>query len=223
MKELRPAIFVIGLPGSGKSTLTAILKVGLDAVVLSGGGLLRAATNRDPRTAAAVFEILENGLSAPDSLLIELFRERLTMSPTASCVLLDGTPGSREQFERILNLLGQFDFAADKPFLIHLNFDVEERRRRLACGRLICSRCGESLPDDWCSECGALGQVRELPTAEIGRKRAEVQERTGLMMLDLISSQGRALELCEPQGVRATVNFVDEWLRRHDEFSWSDK
>jgi adenylate kinase len=91
-------ISVIGLPGSGKSTLSRTLAVRLSAPRLSTGEAVRELATHDDALRAR----LAAGELAPESIIAEVVERFLSTTATAATRLLDGYPRHRAQAQHLL-------------------------------------------------------------------------------------------------------------------------
>ncbi|HIE30801.1 MAG TPA: adenylate kinase, partial [Methanosarcinales archaeon] len=83
-------IILLGPPGSGKGTQAAVLSEKLKIPHISTGDLLRRAIGTELGNRAA--EYMNRGELVPDSVLIEMIRDRLSQADCAEGCILDGYP-----------------------------------------------------------------------------------------------------------------------------------
>lgn len=124
----------LGPPGAGKGTIAAIAKEKLGVPHISTGDLFRAAIKNETELGKQVKSILASGELVPDSVTVEMVRERFLDKDTENGFILDGFPRT----------ISQADSLADMKRIDHVvNFllDREEIVKRLS-GRRMCKSTG---------------------------------------------------------------------------------
>lgn len=125
----------LGPPGAGKGTIAAIAKEKLGVPHISTGDLFRAAIKNETELGKQVKSILASGELVPDSVTVEMVRERFLDKDTEDGFILDGFPRT----------ISQADSLADMKRIDHVvNFllDREEIVKRLS-GRRMCKSTGK--------------------------------------------------------------------------------
>lgn len=133
----RKAAFLLGPPGSGKTTV-AEQAAGDGTAVIQTGRLLRDEVERGSETGARLQPILEAGKLVPVDVLTDLLSHAVS-SCGGRHLLFDGFPRSNEQvapFFHIIDVAGAAFAAA-----IVLRLSRRTVRNRLE-GRRHCPRCG---------------------------------------------------------------------------------
>ena len=136
------AVFVLGLPGSGKSSLVRRLSLQSNFTQVSMGCLLRKLleqnqNNEDTRVAK---EVILQGTSTPYSLVVRLIKQELAGKPLKNNVL-DGYPRDAVQLTNLENLLSELDFSYQTITGVWLDACETLIKERLH-KRVICSKCG---------------------------------------------------------------------------------
>ena len=98
-------IVMLGPPGAGKGTQAELLCSTKSIPHISTGVMLREAVERGNDLGQQVKSYLDKGTLAPDSLMIDLIRERLGQSDCENGFLLDGFPRTVAQAEALDALL----------------------------------------------------------------------------------------------------------------------
>ncbi len=152
-------IILLGPPGSGKGTQAALLSGKLRTPHISTGDILRAAKGTELGNRAA--EYMNRGELVPDSVLIEMIRDRLSQADCAKAFILDGYPRTIPQADALVDILAGLDRRLD----LVLNIEVPDAelitrlsaRRVCKCGATyhlifnppekegVCDRCGKRL------------------------------------------------------------------------------
>ncbi|MCW6035133.1 adenylate kinase [Spirulina subsalsa FACHB-351] len=101
-------IIFLGPPGSGKGTQAKILAHSMDIPHISTGEILRRAVAEETSLGKKVKDFLEQGDLVPDSLLVDLIRERLNSEDADEGWILDGFPRTIAQANFLEELLQEF-------------------------------------------------------------------------------------------------------------------
>ena len=122
-------IVFIGPPGAGKGTQSQRLVDYLGILHLSTGEMLREAKRDETELGKVVGPIMDRGELIPDTIMIRVIEERLSLSDCEKGCLLDGFPRTRVQAEALNDLLGKQGRQVDS--VIELRVEQEELERRL--------------------------------------------------------------------------------------------
>jgi adenylate kinase len=98
-------VVLLGPPGSGKGTQSALLAKSLGIAHISTGDMFRAAVQEGRELGERVKAILDAGHLVPDPLVIEIIRDRLQASDCRSGFVLDGYPRTVDQAKALTDLL----------------------------------------------------------------------------------------------------------------------
>jgi adenylate kinase len=124
----------LGPPGAGKGTIAAIAKEKLGIPHISTGDLFRAAIKNETPLGKQVKAILASGELVPDSVTVEMVRERFTQGDVNQGFILDGFPRTVAQADALAEMT-----AIDH--VINFELDREEIVKRLS-GRRMCKSTG---------------------------------------------------------------------------------
>ena len=127
-------IIFLGPPGAGKGTQAQIVCKTLGIPQISTGDMLRSAIAAKTETGLKAKEFMDNGQLVPDSVVIDIVKERLTMEDCQKGYILDGFPRTVEQAQA-LGTFAKIDAA------INLDVADEVLVQRLS-GRRVCPLCG---------------------------------------------------------------------------------
>lgn len=104
----RIGVIFLGPPGSGKGTQAQRLAGTLQIPHISTGEILRSAIANATPLGQQAKSFVENGDLVPDSLLLDLIRERLQQEDTEKGWILDGFPRNVAQAAFLEKLLQEF-------------------------------------------------------------------------------------------------------------------
>ena len=122
-------IVFIGPPGAGKGTQSQRLVDHLGILHLSTGEMLREAKRDETDLGKVVGPIMDRGELIPDTIMIRVIEERLSLPDCEKGCLLDGFPRTRVQAEALNDLLGKQGRQVDS--VIELRVEQDELERRL--------------------------------------------------------------------------------------------
>jgi len=122
-------IVFIGAPGAGKGTQSERLVRLLGATHLSTGDMLREARERKTPVGLEAQGYLAAGKLVPDSVVVDIIRERLRMPDCANGVIFDGFPRTAEQGQALDVLLAERGTPLD--MVVELRVVDDEVMRRL--------------------------------------------------------------------------------------------
>src|SRR3989339_593698 len=94
----------LGPPGAGKGTIAAIAKEKLGVPHISTGDLFRAAIKNETELGKQVKSILASGELVPDSVTVEMVRERFLDKDTENGFILDGFPRTISQADSLADM-----------------------------------------------------------------------------------------------------------------------
>ncbi len=145
-------ILFIGPPGSGKGTQSKRLQDRFGLVHLSTGDMFREAITRQTQVGMKAKGFMDRGEYVPDSVVIDLIRDRLSAPDCKQGFILDGFPRTEPQAEALDGLLAGMGMKLDAIF----QFDVAKRVlvERLS-SRRVCRNCGSTVSQDQVESVGA--------------------------------------------------------------------
>jgi adenylate kinase len=121
---------ILGPPGAGKGTQAKRISAEAGIPHIATGDMLREAMERETEMGVRIKPTYDAGDLVPDDLMIELIRERLSVSDTSDGFILDGFPRTVAQAEALDSRLAMLS----TPLHAALNFEIteDELLRRLA-------------------------------------------------------------------------------------------
>jgi len=172
------AVF-LGAPGSGKGTQAKKLCAKLGVPQLSTGDMLRSAIAGRSELGLRAKGFIDEGKLVPDSLVIDLIRDRISLSDCQNGFILDGFPRTLPQGEALEELLASQGRALSKVVLFGISEQVLVDR---LTGRRTCSHCGAMFHvkfqppkvEGICDSCSAALIQRSDDTLDVIQKRMSV-------------------------------------------------
>ena len=143
----------LGPPGAGKGTQAAVVSQALNIPHISTGDMFRKAMREGTPTGLKAKAYIDQGQLVPDSVTIEMVKERLSEDDCKNGYLLDGFPRNLDQAEALATF-SQLDAA------VNIAVADEKLIARLS-GRRFCPKCSGTfhvsmLADEKvCPDCGA--------------------------------------------------------------------
>jgi adenylate kinase len=188
-------LIFLGAPGAGKGTLASSLSSQYGVPQISTGDLFREAVKQDTGMGRKVKGIMEKGELVPDSLTVELVRERLARPDAAKGYILDGFPRTIAQADALASFQN-----IDRV----INFKISDELviRRLS-GRRVCRSCGaiyhvENMPpriEGRCDRCGGELYVRDDDKIESIQNRLQVYKRQTEPLIAYYEERGLLREI----------------------------
>ena len=191
------SIVLFGPPGAGKGTQAARITDSTGLPQVSTGDMLRAAVKNGTDTGIAAKQYMDDGKLVPDSIIIDLIKERILESDAKHGVMFDGFPRTVPQAEALANI-------TEVTHVIAIEVPDEKIVERI-CGRYSCATCGAVYHDSFnptkldgvCDECGGSDMKR----------RADDNESTVLQRLSAYHEQTSPLaDWYESKGIFHRIN-----------------
>ncbi|HKM29730.1 MAG TPA: adenylate kinase, partial [Bacilli bacterium] len=172
-------LLIMGAPGAGKGTQSTLIKEYFSIPHISTGDMFREAISKQTEMGLEAKKYIDKGYLAPDSVTIELVRERLSKEDCVNGFLLDGFPRTIDQARALDKMLLNFAIKLDAVLNVVINDEVLINR---IVGRRTCSVCKESYhitnrkPKIMgiCDVCGGKLIQRADDTAETMKIRLKV-------------------------------------------------
>ena len=178
-------LILIGPPGVGKGTQSALLVNRRSLVPLSSGDIFRKEIEAKTDLGRLAKRYIDHGELVPNGVTIEMMAKRLRDDEVRKRgFVLDGFPRTSKQAEALDEILFEMEIGLDK--VVSIEVDEETIVSRLS-GRLGCTKCGElyhsvNKPpkrEGLCDKCDSPLFVRTDDQAETIRERLRVfREKT---------------------------------------------
>ena len=156
-------VIFLGPPGAGKGTQAVRICERLGIPQISTGDILRRAIKEQTPTGLAAKAYIDAGALVPDSVVIDIVRERLAQEDCRKGYVLDGFPRTVPQAEALAGF-------ADIDAVIDIDVSDEKLIDRLS-GRRVCPACGGTYHVTHlggrtdCERCGAALIQRDIAHA----------------------------------------------------------
>ena len=183
---------IIGPPGAGKGTQADILAQKLGDPHLSVGEILRRAIKDRTPLGIKIQSIIEAGFLAPDEVITEVVKERISQEDCKTGYIFDGMPRTIGQ----ASALDVHDIHTDH--VISLEVPDEEVISRLSL-RQICGDCGKTFhptanppeKDGLCDRCGTELTFRKDDDADTIRTRLKIFHEQAGPLKEYYQQQGK--------------------------------
>ncbi len=206
-------IVLLGPPGVGKGTYAGRLSERYGIPHISTGDILREEIKRDSELGRKVKKYVERGELVPDSIIIEVIKERLAADDCRKGFILDGFPRTLNQARALDNIVRVdvvFNFVAPKEVIIE----------RLS-GRRICRKCGAIYHIRYkppkkpgvCDICGGELYQREDDKPEVIERRLEVYKEQTAPLIDYYSKKGLLVDIDASKEVDEVIAQCERILR----------
>ncbi len=188
-------LILLGAPGSGKGTQSAMLVEKKGYKHISTGNLLRSEIANESELGLRVKEVMESGQLVSDELVVELLKSNLDLDNSA--YIFDGYPRNHEQAKTLSEILDGSDYSA-----VFFKLDTEKLVSRLDNRRV--TKDGKHIynlisnPPKTSGVCDVTGEPllqRDDDKEEVVRKRMEVFESTIEPVLAFYRNQGKLVEI----------------------------
>ena len=182
-------LIFLGPPGAGKGTQATGVSTKLNVPHISTGDMFRSAIKNRTRTGLEAQRYMDNGQLVPDSVVIDMVRERLAMDDCKNGYLLDGFPRTVEQAEALESI-------ASPDAVINIAVPDERLLSRLT-GRRVCGKCQgtfhvSKLADEkFCPVCGGELIHRDDDKPETIKKRLSVYHEQTAPLIGYYTGNGK--------------------------------
>lgn len=160
------SIVLFGPPGAGKGTQAARITETTNLPQVSTGDMLRAAVKAGTPTGIEAKKFMDAGELVPDSVIIDLIKDRIQLPDAVNGLMFDGFPRTIPQAEALANITKVTHvIAIDVP---------DDRIVERICGRFSCADCGNVYHDTFnptnkpgiCDNCGSSSMKRRADDNE---------------------------------------------------------
>lgn len=187
-------LLIMGRPGAGKGTQAANIREFYNIPHISTGDIFRANLKGQTKLGLLAKKYMDQGLLVPDSVTIDLVKDRLNEPDCKDGFLLDGFPRNLEQAKALDEYLKSKDDKLDAVLDIDVKPEVLIDR---IVGRRVCPTCGATFHiknnppkvEGVCDKCGNKLIQRNDDTYETAENRLKVYDNQTAPLLDYYKNQ----------------------------------
>ena len=214
--QLQKILVVLGPPGSGKGTQSALLAQALNYEQIVLGDLIREFIKGTSPEAIEAKARYDQGIPQPDEIATGLLKAKLTHVRGSEGAVFDTFPLSIGQAQAVDEIVNDLKINSLKVFFLNVN--KEEVVKRIE-GRKTCSLCKNvTLPgqsgyeENACANCGGELIIRSDDTPEIARARFEEYEKRNAPIKEFYKAKGILVEINGDQPVEAVHEEITQKL-----------
>ena len=195
----------LGPPGAGKGTQADKVCAEVKIPHISTGDLLRTAIRQETPIGISANSFIDKGQLVPDSVVIEMVKERLSEDDCKEGFLLDGFPRTIDQAEA-LGKITELDAVID------IEVPDEHLVRRLS-GRRVCSKCSgtyhvSTLNGEDCPKCGTKLTQRADDAPETVLSRLDVYHKQTAPLIEYYKNKGLLQEVDGAQPLDTVLSSI---------------
>lgn len=132
-------MILLGAPGAGKGTQASMLSKKLNIPHISTGDIFRNNIKDRTELGMKAKEYIDKGMLVPDSLTIDIVKDRLEQQDCVNGFILDGFPRTINQAEYLDAVLKSLNSKLD--VVLNIWVPDDEIIKRMS-GRRVCTNCG---------------------------------------------------------------------------------
>lgn len=188
-------IVMLGAPGAGKGTQAINIAAKYQIPHISTGDMFRANIKEQTELGKKAKAYMDQGQLVPDSLTIEIVKDRLQKEDCKNGYVLDGFPRTIPQAEALTAVLAENGEAID--YAINIDVPDEAIVTRMS-GRRACTGCGATYhivynapkQEGICDTCGGKLSIRSDDEPATVQKRLDVYHKETQPMISYYEGQG---------------------------------
>lgn len=131
-------LLIIGPPGAGKGTQSAMICEKFNLTQLATGDILRANVKEQTTLGIQAKEYMTSGKLVPDDLIIDMMKEEILKPKYSNGFILDGFPRTIAQADALCRLLSILNIQLNKVIILKVPNEVIIERMS---GRRTCRNC----------------------------------------------------------------------------------
>ena len=187
-------LLIMGRPGAGKGTQAVNIREYYNIPHISTGDIFRANLKGQTKLGLLAKTYMDKGLLVPDSVTIDLVKDRLSQPDCKEGFLLDGFPRNLEQAKALDEFLKSRNESLDAVLDIDVKPEVLIDR---IVGRRVCPTCGATFHiknnppkvEGVCDKCGGKLIQRNDDTYATAENRLKVYDEQTAPLLDYYKNQ----------------------------------
>jgi len=213
-------LILLGPPGAGKGTQSALLEKHFNIPQISTGDMLRAAVKASTPMGRKAKAYMDAGDLVPDSVVVGIVHERLQEPDCAEGFILDGFPRTVPQADALNDSLVQLNKQLNA--VVSLQVDINALVERLT-GRRACKNCGKGfhlkfdppVADGSCSVCSGELIQRDDDHEETIRRRIDAYRQQTAPLEDYYRRVGILLTVDGMTGIDEVQQEILAGLQAH--------
>lgn len=210
-------IIMLGSPGSGKGTQSALIQEAYGIPAISTGDIFRKNIEDGTELGKKAKAYMDKGELVPDDLVIQIAIDRIEQKDCANGFLLDGFPRTVYQAEALDKHFADNGQTLTKVILISVPDD--ELMRRLA-GRRVCRTCGKSyhihtMPPEKegvCGVCGGELYQRSDDSEATAKNRIDVYNQQTMPLVEYYNEENLLVKIDGMQSPEAVFSDIAKAL-----------
>lgn len=204
-------VIFLGPPGSGKGTMAERVCKEMSLAHISTGDILRAEIKAGSKLGSLAKSYIDKGALVPDSVIIDMMRERFKEDDAKGGVLLDGFPRTVAQAEALDSLT-----AIDA--VINLEVDVQVIVNRVV-SRRVCEKCGsvyntKTHAGEDCDKCDGKLITRPDDNEQTVRERFRVYEEQTQPLIDFYAKRGLVSNVDGTMPIEEEAAYIIDILKK---------
>ena len=181
-------LIFLGPPGAGKGTQAKRIAERYRIAHISTGDMLRSEIRNATELGAAAKAYLDRGELVPDSVIIDMVKDRIHREDCKNGFLLDGFPRTVVQAEALQGF-------TDIDFAVNIDVPFDRLVARIS-GRRMCPDCGAAYhvsthQASICQKCGATLYQRDDDKEETVANRLNVYKEKTAPLIAYYESKGK--------------------------------
>jgi adenylate kinase len=193
-------ILIIGPPGAGKGTQSAMIYQKYNIIQISTGDILRANVKENTKLGILAKEYMTTGRLVPDDLIIDMMKEEIIDPKYKPGFILDGFPRTIDQADALCRLLSILNIQLNKVLLLKVPSDFIVERMS---GRRTCRNCNKTYhikfnPPPMNGECDCGNSdlfQREDDKEETVLHRLEVYRQQTSPLIEYYQKKNKVIEI----------------------------
>ncbi len=211
---------LLGPPGAGKGTQANLISEKYSIPHISTGDILRNNISRNTKLGQKAKEYMKNGELVPDSLVIEIVKDRLTETDCKNGFLLDGFPRTIHQADSLDSFLSQHNCKLDT--VLEIEVGEKELVERLT-GRRVCKACGLSCHvintpprvEGVCDSCGGELFQRNDDDEETVKQRLSIYKEQTMPLIEYYEKKGKLTKIDGTQDSENVFGQIESIIKEY--------
>ncbi len=187
-------IIMLGAPGAGKGTMSALMEKKYGIVQISTGDILRAEVKEGTSLGRKAADYMNRGDLVPDEIILGMMKNRLQKKDCSKGFILDGFPRTIAQAESLDGIMKDLGIRLDGVINLEVPQDLLIRRltSRRTCSNPSCQAVFNihTMPpkkEGVCDKCGSQIIQRDDEKEDVIRKRLATYDEKTAPLIDYYS------------------------------------